>query len=75
MLLCGGHEGKSRDLYPIEKCSSVIDYHPETCTCCGENLSGEDTNPYRHQIVEIPPIKQLAQMVEKYPDATKRRIL
>jgi hypothetical protein len=26
-----GHKGHSRDLYPIEKCSEVIDHHPEEC--------------------------------------------
>lgn len=51
-----GHEGHSRSLYPIEECESVIDHHPRTCNCCGEKLSGEDINPYRHQIIEIPPI-------------------
>ncbi len=54
-----GHEGHSRDLYPIEKCIEVIDHHPTTCACCGESLNGEDTNPYRHQIVEIPPIEPI----------------
>jgi transposase len=54
-----GHEGHSRHLYPIEKCSSVIDHHPETCACCKEKLSGIDANPYRHQIVEIPPISPI----------------
>ncbi|MBR8837054.1 MAG: IS66 family transposase zinc-finger binding domain-containing protein [Stigonema ocellatum SAG 48.90 = DSM 106950] len=29
------------------------------CASCGETLSGEDTNPYRHQIVEIPPISPI----------------
>lgn len=53
------HEGHSRDLYPIEKCSEVHDYRPTTSLCCGESLSGEDTNPYRHQIVEIPPIEPI----------------
>jgi len=33
-----GHEGKSRDLYPIEKCSDVIEYHPTICLGCGESL-------------------------------------
>jgi transposase len=51
-----GHKGNSRDLYPIEECSEVIDHHPGKCASCGEPLSGSDTNPYRHQIVEIPPI-------------------
>ncbi len=54
-----GHQGHSRDLYPIEKCSEVIDHHPTTCPGCGENLNGEDANPYRHQIVEIPPIEPI----------------
>ncbi|MHC5719459.1 MAG: DUF6444 domain-containing protein, partial [Nostoc sp.] len=51
-----GHKGHSRDLYPIEECSEIIDHHPEECANCGANLNGSDTNPYRHQIVEIPPI-------------------
>lgn len=54
-----GHEGKSRNLYPIEKCHEVIDHHPIICPCCGESLKGEDTVPYRHQIVEIPPIEPI----------------
>lgn len=54
-----GHKGHSRDLYPIEKCSDVIEHHPTTCPCCGESLSGEDKNPYRQQIVEIPPIEPI----------------
>ncbi len=52
-----GHEGKSRELYPVEKCTSVIEHHPTACTSCGEILNGEDGSPYRHQIVEIPPIE------------------
>jgi len=54
-----GHKGNSRDLYPIEECSEVIDHHPEECANCGASLSGSDTNPYRHQIVEIPPISPI----------------
>ena len=54
-----GHEGKSRDLYPVEKCSSVIEHHPTTCSSCGESLTGKDENPFRHQIVEIPPIEPI----------------
>ena len=54
-----GHSGHSRDLYPIEKCREVIDYQPTICPSCGESLNGEDTNPYRHQIVEIPPIEPI----------------
>lgn len=43
-------------MYPVEQCESVTNYYPQICACCGEKLSGEDANPYRHQIVDIPPI-------------------
>jgi transposase/IS1 family transposase len=52
-----GHQGHSRDLYPIEECSSITDHYPSHCAYCGEKLTGFDPNPYRHQIVEIPPIQ------------------
>lgn len=43
----------------MSECESVLDHHPLTCNCCGEKLEGEDSNPYRHQIVEIPPINPI----------------
>jgi|SRR6476661_2620541 len=54
-----GHKGNSRDLYSIEECSEVIDHHPEEYGNCGATLTGVDTNPYQHQIVEIPPISPI----------------
>ena len=51
-----GHRGHSRPLYPIEECELLRDYYPQTCACCGERLTGFDSNPYRHQVVEIPSI-------------------
>ncbi len=52
-----GHLGNSRELYPESQCKSVENHKPDICKCCGEKLSGIDDNPYRHQIVEIPPIE------------------
>jgi hypothetical protein len=52
-----GHQGHSRPLYPVEDCARVTDYYPQTCACCAERLTGFDPNPYRHQVVEIPPIQ------------------
>jgi hypothetical protein len=54
-----GHKGHSRELYELSECESVLDHHPQTCSGCAEKLKGEDTNPYRHQIVEIPPISPI----------------
>jgi transposase len=41
----------------VEECDIVTDHYPQTCGCCGEELKGFDPNPYRHQVVEIPPTK------------------
>jgi len=54
-----GHEGHSRSLYSVEQCESVTNHYPENCVCCGGKLGGEDANPYRHQIVEIPPVSPI----------------
>lgn len=54
-----GHKGHSRFLYESSECERILEHHPETCSCCGEKLKGEDANPYRHQIVEIPPINPI----------------
>jgi transposase len=54
-----GHKGHSRVLYESSECESILEHHPETCSCCGEKLTGVDANPYRHQIVEIPPINPI----------------
>lgn len=54
-----GHQGHSRVLYPVEECHLVSDHYPEKCPCCGGQVHGEDTNPYRHQVIDIPPITAL----------------
>jgi len=40
-----GHQGHSRDLYPIAACTEVIEHYPAACQACGEPLSGEDRSP------------------------------
>jgi transposase len=54
-----GHEGNQRKLYPTEKCRSVSDHRPSACGACGTALSGDDPDPVRHQVVELPEIKPL----------------
>lgn len=51
-----GHQGQSRLLYALKDCISVTDCYPTQCRCCGEGLSGQDLQPYRHQVGEIPPV-------------------
>jgi len=52
-----GHKGHERHLYEASKCEEIHEHLPEICKVCGSALSGEDETPYRHQIVEIPPLK------------------
>jgi transposase len=54
-----GHRGERRKLYPLEQCQEVIEHYPEKCRRCGEGLRGEDPEPYRHQIVELPRIEPI----------------
>ena len=51
-----GSSPKTPQLYPIESCSEVHSHVPKICQHCGEQLNGKDEQPYRHQIVEIPPL-------------------
>jgi hypothetical protein len=51
-----GHRGHKRKLYPLECCAQVVDYHPKQCRRCGNDLCGSDLHPYRHQVVELPPV-------------------
>jgi len=52
-----GHPGHRRGLLPIEEVDEVIKYRPEICGGCGAELAGEDPDPYRYQVTELPPVK------------------
>ena len=54
-----GHPGVGPELLPIERVDAVVDHHPEACRRCGTLLEGEDPEPLRHQLIEIPPITPL----------------
>lgn len=54
-----GHQGKSRNLMPIEQVDEVEQHRPDHCEHCGigfdsnEQMAGE---PHRHQVAELPPV-------------------
>jgi transposase len=54
-----GHPGAGPELLPIERVDAVMDHHPDSCRHCGTLLEGEDPEPLRHQLIEIPPITPL----------------
>lgn len=51
-----GHPGSGPELLPIERVDEVVEHHPNPCRRCGTLLQGEDPDPWRHQVIEIPPI-------------------
>ena len=52
-----GHEGQTRALVPVKTVDIVIPVKPERCRHCQQPLQGEDPQPQRHQVTEIPPVK------------------
>ena len=51
-----GHEGQARALVPVEEVDVVVPVKPERCHHCQHLLQGEDPQPQRHQVTEIPPV-------------------
>ena len=54
-----GHPGSGPELLPSERVDEVVEHHPDACRRCGTLLEGEDSDPLRHQVIEIPPITPL----------------
>src|SRR5947208_4954153 len=52
-----GHPGSTRTLIPVEEVDEGVVIKPAQCTHCHAPLSGDDPKPWRHQVIEIPPIK------------------
>jgi len=54
-----GHKKHTRELVPIEESDEVVVVKPESCSCCGGPLHGDDPSPHRHQVVELPQVVPL----------------
>ena len=52
-----GHAGQARALLPVEEVDVVVPVKPERCHHCQHLLWGEDPQPQRHQVTEIPPVQ------------------
>ena len=45
---------QKKELYSPEECVACHEEKPVVCNSCGYGLAGEDTQPHRHQIVDLP---------------------
>lgn len=52
-----GHRGKGRELKPPDQVNRFVIRRPTTYTACGTLLMGEDSQPSRHQVTELPRIE------------------
>jgi transposase len=50
-----GHPVQRRALLPVEQVQEVVVCKPTQCRRCGEALQGDDPEPLRHQVLEVPP--------------------
>lgn len=50
-----GHGRHSRALVPPERVRQVLVCKPPACRRCGLDLHGDDPEPLRHQVAEVPP--------------------
>jgi transposase len=51
-----GHRHHPRALAPPEQLRQVIECKPPECRRCGHELLGDDPEPIRHQVAEVPPV-------------------
>jgi transposase len=58
-----GYHRKARPLVPPEQLRRVIDCKPPRCRWCKDALAGDDPEPIRHQVAEVPPV---APVVDEY---------
>jgi transposase len=50
-----GHPGQRRELAPLEDVAAVLPVKPTHCARCQHPLHGEDGQPQRHQVTDLPP--------------------
>jgi transposase len=51
-----GHRYHPRALVPPDQLRQAIECKPQECRWCGHELHGDDPEPIRHQVAEVPPI-------------------
>ena len=61
-----GHPKHDRPLIPTDDCDHVESLKPPRCRRCGSKLSGNDPEPLRHQVWELPEIKPLVTEYQRH---------
>jgi transposase len=54
-----GHSGSGRKLKAVAEIDHFVDIRPSSCSHCGGLLLGDDPQPARHQVSDVPPSRAL----------------
>ncbi len=52
-----GHEGQGRALLAAARVDRIVEARPAACGQCGAALTGDDAQPARHQVAEVPRVE------------------
>jgi transposase len=52
-----GHKRHTRALVPPDQIRETFEIKPTQCGGCGAALEGQDPDPVRHQVAEVPPVR------------------
>ena len=61
-----GHKKHERPLIPSGDCDGIHIIKPTECRRCGEKLAGDDPEPLRHQVWELPEIKPIVTEYQRH---------
>jgi len=61
-----GHRKHERPLIPPDQCDDVVPLKPTQCRRCGTKLLGQDPQPLRSQVWELPEIKPLVTEFQRH---------
>ena len=61
-----GHRRATRSLVPTDECDNVEVLRPTACRKCKTALKGDDPEPLRHQIIELPVIKPIVTEYQRH---------
>lgn len=67
-----GHSKHERPTVPPEKVSKRVVLKPKHCERCTSALSGNDPEPHRHQVFELPKIEPVVTEYEQHTLGCKR---
>ena len=51
-----GHAGQTRALVPVTEVHRLVPVKPSQCPQCQQPLAGDDAQPSRHQVTDLPPM-------------------